>query len=165
MILLGCIVVAVVTLGAGGLLTEIGPWYFRLDVPPWKPPNWAFGPIWTTIGILSVVGADRALHHTGGGERTVVITLFGLNALFNVLWSLFFFKLKRPDWALVDVVPLWLSVLALVVVLWPVRGAGWFLLPYLVWVSIAAALNRSIVRRNAPFGAAHRTEAHPGIAE
>ncbi len=161
MILASCIVITVITLGLGGLLTEIGPWYYTLSVPPWKPPNWAFAPIWTTIGILTAIAADRALHAATGGQRALLVALFLLNAVLNVLWSLFFFKLRRPDWALIEVAGLWLSVLALVVAAWPVRPqAGLLLLPYLLWVSIAATLNRDIVRRNAPFGPAKAQETH-----
>jgi tryptophan-rich sensory protein len=145
-----------VTLAAGGALTRIGPWYFSLSVPPWKPPNWAFGPVWTAIGVCSALSAAYAWRAAGtAGERKLILALFGANAVFNVLWSLFFFRLRRPDWALIEVVPLWLSVLAPVLLLWPIRPlSSLLLLPYLLWVSIAATLNLSIVRRNAPFGPA-----------
>lgn len=158
MTLIACIVVGTVTLGLGGFLTEIGPWYFQLDVPAWKPPNWVFGPIWTVIGICSVTAADLGLRavKTESAHR-LLEGLFGVNAVLNVLWTLLFFKLHRPDWALAEVVPLWLSVLALMIVLWRIDVfSSLLLLPYLVWVGIAATLNRSVVRRNAPFGAAHR---------
>ena len=79
--------------------------------------------------------------------------MFALNAILNVAWSLFFFRLHRPDWALAENVLLWLSVLALIVVLAPFSPVSSCLLaPYLVWVSIAAFLNWTIVRLNAPFG-------------
>ena len=83
-----------------------------------------------------------------------MLGLFAVNALLNVLWSELFFTVKRPDWALAEVVPFWLSILALILVLWPVsRDAGWLLMPYLVWVLFAGCLNLAIVRLNAPFGA------------
>ncbi len=151
----------VITLGLGGWLTDIGPWYYRLSVPPWKPPNWAFGPIWTTIGVFTVIAANRALHAAAPGTRDWLIFLFLLNAVLNILWSLLFFKLRRPDWALMEVAALWLSVLSLVLAIWPLRpGAALLLLPYLVWVGVAATLNRAIVRRNAPFGGAGMVSSH-----
>jgi tryptophan-rich sensory protein len=148
--------VSAATLMAGGLLTRIGPWYFSLSVPPWKPPNWAFGPVWTTIGICSALSAGYAWRAAETpDQRRLILAVFGANAVLNVLWSLFFFRLRRPDWALLEVVPLWLSVLAPVVLLWPIRPlSSLLLLPYLLWVTIAATLNLSIVRRNAPFGPA-----------
>ena len=77
-----------------------------------------------------------------------MLALFALNALLNVLWSELFFGLQRPDWALVEVVPFWLSILALVVLLFPVSRSGWALVPYLLWVAFAGVLNLAIVRLN-----------------
>lgn len=139
----------------GGLMTDIGPWYAALKQPAWKPPDWAFGPIWTTIFALAaaagVIGWRRTLARDA---RHRLLELFALNGFLNVFWSLLYFRLHRPDWALFEVPFLWLSVLALIVVLARVsRLAPWLLAPYLVWVAIAAALNWQTVRLNAPFGA------------
>ena len=78
--------------------------------------------------------------------------LFAFNMLLNMAWSGLFFTLRRPDWALVEVALLWLSIAALIFVLRPIspRAAAW-LLPYIAWVSFAAILNFEIVRLNAPF--------------
>jgi len=143
-----------VTLAAGGALTRIGPWYFALAVPPWKPPNWAFGPVWSVIGVCSALSAAYAWRAAETpAQRKLILALFGVNAVLNVLWSLLFFRLRRPDWALIEVVLLWLSVLAPLLLLWPIRPlSSLLMLPYLLWVTIAATLNLSIVRRNAPFG-------------
>ena len=74
------------------------------------------------------------------------------NALFHLLWSPLFFKLKRPDWALIEVPLLWLSILVPMVVVAPFDSfASWLLLPYLLWVTFAAYLNLTIVRLNGPF--------------
>jgi tryptophan-rich sensory protein len=76
-----------------------------------------------------------------------------LNAFLNVSWSLLFFRLRRPDWALAEVGMLWLSILVLLVFLGRVsRTSGWLLVPYLAWVAFAAALNLAVVRLNGPFG-------------
>lgn len=82
-----------------------------------------------------------------------MLAMFAANGGLNVLWSALFFHLRRPDWALAEVVLLWLSVVFLMVRLrpWSARAAA-LLLPYAVWVAFAAALNLSIVRLNAPFG-------------
>jgi tryptophan-rich sensory protein len=81
-----------------------------------------------------------------------VLGLFAANALLNILWSALYFKLQRPDWALYEVGLLWLSILALIVGLWRIsRWASLLLLPYAVWVAIAAALNLATVRLNGPF--------------
>lgn len=152
---------AIALAGAGGLMTEIGDWYRDLRKPSFQPPNWAFGPAWTLIlGMAAAAGvlAWEGAPNTGG--RTTVAVLFGINAALHFLWSPLFFKWRRPDWALVEVVFLWLSVLALVVGLWPYsQTASWLVVPYLAWVSFAAVLNLAIVRLNGPFGAAARRAA------
>ncbi|WP_284946454.1 TspO/MBR family protein [Acidisoma cladoniae] len=152
-------VATICVLGAGGALTEIGPWYHSLRSPPWRPPNWAFGPVWSTIGVLTCASAVIIWRASATDEeKVVVIGLFAVNAGFNILWSLFFFKLRRPDWALIEVAFLWMSILALMLDFYPRSPlAAVLLVPYIVWVSIAALLNRAMVRLNAPFdGSAER---------
>lgn len=147
---------AMALLGAGGLLTDVGPWYRALRKPSWQPPNWLFGPAWTLIlglaawaGVLAWEGAPDA------AGRVQVAVLFAVNAALHVSWSLLFFRLRRPDWALVEVVFLWLSILALVIGLAPFSAlASWLLAPYLLWVTFASWLNLAIVRLNGSFGQA-----------
>jgi tryptophan-rich sensory protein len=144
----GAITVAVA--GAGALLTQLGPWYFGLAKPSWQPPDWLFGPAWTLIFLLATISAVygwRALRDARG--RRLMVAFFLLNALCNMLWSLLFFTLHRPDLALLEVPALWASVLALIVLLWPrSRAAAVLLVPYLLWVSFAAFLNYTIVQLN-----------------
>ncbi|WP_198970687.1 TspO/MBR family protein [Xylophilus sp. ASV27] len=138
----------------GALMTDLGPWYNGLKQPAWKPPDAAFGPIWTLIFALAaaagVIGWRRA---APGSVREWMLALFALNGFLNVFWSLLYFRLHRPYWSLIEVPFLWLSVLALVLLLWRVsRLAAVLLLPYLLWVAIAALLNWETVRLNGPFG-------------
>jgi tryptophan-rich sensory protein len=138
---------------AGGLLTTIGPWYKGLKKPSWQPPDWLFGPAWTLIyvgiGTAGVLGWTRA---QSSAERAMVVGLFAVNFVLNVAWSYFFFYRRRPDWALLEVGPLWLSILALALGVGSVSHLGGILLiPYLCWVAFAAYLNRTIVRLNGSF--------------
>ena len=137
----------------GGTLTDTGPWYQNLRKPPWQPPDWLFGPAWTLIFALATVSAVYAWRAASSRmEREWVIGLFALNGFSNVLWSTLFFALRRPDWALIEVVFLWLSILLPMMVFWRfAKPASLYLLPYLVWVSFAAFLNLTVVRLNAPF--------------
>ncbi len=137
----------------GGLLTTIGPWYRGLRKPSLQPPDWLFGPAWTIILALAAASAGLAWNATPDiGMRARIVILFGLNALFHALWSPLFFKLRRPDWALVEVVFLWASLVALVVGLMPIsRTASLLILPYLLWVTFATWLNYMIIRLNGPF--------------
>lgn len=144
---------AFVVAGIGGGLTDLGAWYEGLVFPAWKPPDAAFPIAWTTIFILAAVAAVLAWRGTPtAGGRALLVGLFALNSALNIGWSWLFFTLKRPDWALVEVVPLWLSILALVIVCGRAdRRAGWALAPYLVWVGFAAVLNAFIAQANGPF--------------
>ncbi len=134
----------------GGALTDIGPWYRALQKPSWQPPDGVFAPVWTTIYVLTALSAAiawRAAPHRTA--RRTVVALFAVNAVLNVGWSLLFFHLQRPDWALFEIVALWLSIAALAVVLWRwSRAASLLLAPYLAWVSFAFLLNLAIVRLN-----------------
>jgi benzodiazapine receptor len=151
---LGCAAAAgIVVAVAGGLLTETGAWYAGLRKPGWKPPDWAFGPVWTVIIILAVIAAALAWQAAASTTvRTAIVAVLVINSVLNIAWSGFFFKLRRPDWALIEVALLWLSIVLLIVVLGAATAtAGWLLVPYLAWVSVAAFLNYRIVQLNKPF--------------
>ena len=146
---------AAIFVGAlGGSLTDIGPWYQNLKKPSWQPPDWLFGPAWTTIFALAVVSAVSAWRNARDRtQREWIVALFALNGFLNVLWSTLFFALKRPDWALAEVGFLWLAIALPMVVFWrSSKVASLCLVPYLAWVSFAAFLNYTVVRLNAPFG-------------
>lgn len=153
------VVAALAALGVallGMLSTDIGPWYAGLKQPPWKPSDALFGPVWTAIYALTAIAAVQAWTHACTRLRrdgTLIAVAF--NAVLNVVWSLLFFRLRRPDWALAEVVLLWLSiVLMMVVFARSSRLAALLLVPYLAWVTFAGVLNAAVVRLNGPFGAA-----------
>ena len=137
----------------GGAATDVGPWYQGLRKPSFNPPNWLFAPAWTVIYALAVIAAVVGWNNAETGtQRNLLIILFFFNAVLNVTWSFLFFTLKRPDWALAEVITLWISVLALVVFFFPFsRLSSLVLLPYLGWVGFAGFLNLAIVRLNGPF--------------
>jgi translocator protein len=141
---------AVILGGAGGLLTTIGPWYRNLKKPVFQPPDWLFGPAWTLI--LGTTAWAGVLAWNGAGTdagRTTIIVLYLVNFACHLAWSPLFFTLKRPDIALIEVVFLWASVLAMCVALRQFSvTASWMIVPYLAWVSFAAILNGAIVRLN-----------------
>ena len=144
--------IAFVVLLVGGIATRIGPWFYTLRKPRWNPPNWLFGPMWTTIAALAVWSAALAWTRAPDAHARIAL-LFAINAVLHMGWSPLFFTLRRPDWALAEIPLLWLSILALIVGLAPISTlAALLLAPYLAWVSVAAALNLEIVRLNGPFG-------------
>ncbi|KIZ41242.1 MULTISPECIES: TspO/MBR family protein [Rhodopseudomonas] len=137
----------------GATLTDTGPWYQRLQKPWWQPPDWLFGPAWTLIFALAAMSAIYAWRGTRTtSQREWVIGLFALNGFLNIVWSTLFFAARRPDWALVEVPLLWLSILIAIAAFWRMsRAASYYLLPYLLWVTFAAYLNWTVVQLNAPF--------------
>lgn len=135
------------------MLTDLGPWYYALAFPRWKPPDWLFGPVWTTIYALTAASFVVAWRCAPAGRRAPIAWMFLANAVLNVTWSGLFFAMKRPDLALVEVAILWASIVGMMLVVRPWSRVGWILLvPYLAWVTFASALNASIVMRNGPFG-------------
>ena len=145
---------AVTVAAVGGTMTDLGPWYQSLQQPSFKPPDWAFGPIWTAVLALAVLSAATAWRAAPNrGVRDAILILFLLNGFLNILWSALFFAFRRPDWAMFEVLFLWASIVTLIVVLWRfARMAALLLVPYVAWVSVAAALNLAVVRLNPPFG-------------
>ncbi len=144
---------ALTVAGVGGLMTDIGPWYQSLAKPSWQPPDWLFGPAWTLIFSLAAASGVIAWRDAPDqASREWMLVLFALNGFLNVLWSLLYFSLRRPDWALLEVGFLWLSVALLMWVLRRYsRKASWLLAPYLAWIAFAAALNWATASMNAPF--------------
>jgi tryptophan-rich sensory protein len=150
---------------AGGILTEIGPWYRNLTKPSWQPADWVFGPVWTIIYILVTLATVMVWNASGGvAESLLLVTAYLLNGLLNIGWSLVFFKWQRPDWAFLEVITLWLSTFLLAVAYYIVLPkAGWLIAPYLVWVTIAAYLNLTIIRLNQPFAEKNGFDSGVGV--
>ena len=155
--ILPVVVAALAALGVallGETVTDLGPWYQSLDKPGWTPPNWAFGLIWTIVFTLTAAAAVSAWRRARNGRTAdLVIGLFAANGFLNVLWSLLFFRMQRPDWAFAELLLLWLSIVALIVVCGRLsRLSAVLLLPYLAWVTVAGALNWAVIELNGPFG-------------
>ena len=139
--------------GLGALMTDIGPWYYGLHKPSWQPPDWLFGPAWSVIFALCAVAGVLAWNRAADvATRGRIAGLFAVNMLLNLLWTVIFFRMQRPDLAVAEVVVLWLSIVALIIALAPASQlAALLLVPYLAWVSFAALLNLVVVRLNYPF--------------
>ncbi|MEM1263862.1 MAG: TspO/MBR family protein [Pseudomonadota bacterium] len=147
------VVIAFATAGIGGSLTELGDWYQALRQPDWKPADRWFGPVWTTIfALIAVAGARAWLTAPSAAARWRVTLVFATNLTLNVGWSALFFFIKRPDWSLLEVGFLWLSIVVMIAVCWPLsRLSSVLLTPYLAWVTFASVLNYSVVALNGPF--------------
>ncbi|MDJ0822597.1 MAG: TspO/MBR family protein [Paracoccaceae bacterium] len=132
--------------GSTGGLFPPGEWYRNLSKPSWTPPDWVFPVTWTTLYIcMATAGARVAL----ADGNAIAMALWSLQIALNGLWTPVFFGLKRIRMGMVVLAALWLSVAATLVALWQVDWiAGALFVPYLVWVSIAGALNASVWRLN-----------------
>lgn len=137
----------------GMTITDVGAWYHALLLPRWAPAPIVYGVAWTIVYALTTLAAISAwLATPPGGEREWLVGLLALNGLANTVWSLLFFRLHRPDWAMIEAIGLWLSVAALVVFVWRRSIAGaLLLLPCLLWVTFTGYLTMTIVRLNGPF--------------
>lgn len=132
--------------GATGAIFPPGEWYERLQRPSWTPPNWMFPVVWTSLYILMALAGGMVAQKDGGG---IALACWALQITMNSLWTPVFFGLRRMREALFVMAGLWVSVLAMVTTHASVDiVAGILLLPYLIWVTVAGALNVAMVRLN-----------------
>lgn len=132
--------------GATGAAFPPGAWYDGLRKPVWVPPNWLFPLAWTSIYLLMSFAGARVAMAEGSGYA---MAFWALQIAFNTLWTPVFFGLRQMKAALPVMGMLWLAVLGCVITHWQLDlWAGLAFLPYLVWVSVAGALNLAMVRLN-----------------
>lgn len=143
----GCLIVGAV----GGLLTasSVDTWYPTLDTPSWNPPNSVFGPVWMLLYVMMAVSAWLVWRRRGSDGSRAAMAAFAVQLALNTAWSAIFFGLRQPGWAALEIVLLWLAIVATILAFFRVsRAAAWLLVPYLGWVSFATALNVAIWRLN-----------------
>ncbi|MDN3516183.1 TspO/MBR family protein [Aquisalimonas lutea] len=142
-----CFVVAT----GNALVTDPGTWYAGLAKPAWTPPDWLFGPVWTLLYTLMGVAAWMIWEHRRRDPgATVALALFLGQLALNGLWSWLFFGEHALFAALVDILLLWVVLAATIIAFLRIRMvAGLLLVPYLIWVSYAVALNGAIIVLNA----------------
>jgi tryptophan-rich sensory protein len=144
------VLIVMLVAGLGGLFTgrSVSTWYRTLSRPDWTPPDWLFGPVWTVL-YLSMAVAAWMVWRRGTPAATAALSAFAVQLAFNVAWSALFFGLRSPAAAMVDIVLLWLAIAATIACFLRVSvPAGLIMLPYLAWVTFAAALNFAIWRMN-----------------
>ena len=125
---------------------SIQTWYATLAKPEFAPPNWIFAPVWTTLFVLMGIAAFL-IWRKGLSRRDVKIALgvFLGQLVLNTLWSIIFFGLHSPGGAFIEIIFLWLAILATIIVFARIsKPAAWLLVPYILWVSFAGYLNYAI---------------------
>ena len=136
---------------ATGVIFRPGEWYRRLDKPRWQPPDWLFAPVWTVLYAMIALAGWLVWREMGFADAAVPLTAYAVQLILNAAWTPIFFGLRRPGLAAIEIAMLWASILATIWFFYPVSpAAAGLLVPYLVWVSFAGALNISIWRRNPP---------------
>ena len=137
---------ATVAAAATGMIFQPGAWYEGLQKPSWTPPRWAFPVVWTTLYLLMSYAAMRVALLPGSGQA---LAFWSLQIALNTLWTPVFFGAHRKGLGLLILGCLWLTVAALLGAFWTLDGwAAVLIVPDLVWLTIAAALNFWIGRRN-----------------
>jgi len=131
-------------------LQSVKWWYPTLTKPPFNPPAWIFGPVWSLLFIL--MGYALYLVWNKGLKKkgvTDAVAIFGVQLILNVVWSYLFFGLRNPSLALFEIIVLWGAILATTLKFGKIdRSAAYLLIPYLLWVGFASYLNLAIVLLN-----------------
>lgn len=145
---IGCLLVG----GISGFFTtgEVDTWYPSLVKPDWNPPSWLFGPVWTILYVLMGVAAFL-IYREGLEKKEVKIALgiFSVQLGLNFLWSILFFNYKNLFASFVEIVVLWVAILATIISFYRIsRPAALIMIPYLLWVSFATILNYTILVLN-----------------
>lgn len=139
------------SMGAGlaAAFWPVDAWYATIAKPAWNPPNWLFGPVWTTLYVLIGVSAWRVWRAGGFARDRTALAVFALQWVLNFAWSGFFFGLRAPGMALVEIAVLWVMI-GLMIARFSRhdRIAGALLVPYAMWVGFAMALNAALWRLN-----------------
>jgi tryptophan-rich sensory protein len=144
------ILIPFVASAIGSLFTasSVSTWYVGLQKPVFNPPSWVFGPVWTLLYLLMgialyLVWAERAKN------KKPAFVLFGIQISLNALWSVLFFGLQNPLLAFVEIIFLWVSIVATTALFYRIsKPAAYLMIPYILWVSFAAVLNFAIFYLN-----------------
>ncbi|MBB3832664.1 tryptophan-rich sensory protein [Xanthomonas arboricola] len=148
--LLGWLALCYAVPGLGALASiQAASFYADLQRPAWAPPGWLFGPVWTALYGMMAVAVWLVWRRGGWAGAHLALRMFVLQLALNGLWSWLFFAWHMGAWAFADIVVLWLTLAATIGVFAKRNSlAAWLLVPYLAWVSFAAALNYSVWQLN-----------------
>lgn len=140
---------AVSIVGSAVTLPEIPGWYAGLLKPSFNPPNWVFGPVWSTLYLMMAVAAWLVWRAGGWAYAHVALAIYGGQLALNLLWSILFFGLHRIDLAAIEIVILDAAIVATILAFRRhSHAAAWLLAPYLLWVGYATALTLTIWHLN-----------------
>lgn len=137
------------TVGGAATSRSVDNWYRTLEKPSFNPPRSVFGPVWTVLYIMMGIADYLVDTNSSGEKRENARRIYKIQLGLNSLWSVLFFGLRAPGFALVEIVALWTAILMTIRAFWPIsRIAAWLLVPYLLWTTFASALNAAIWWKN-----------------
>jgi translocator protein len=137
------------TIGGAFTADSVRTWYPTLVKPSFTPPGWVFGPVWTVLYLMIAASGWLVYRQRPDPAVRSSLVLFAAQLVFNALWSVLFFGLQEPGWALVDLCLLWAIIGAYTLAAWRIsRPAALLFLPYWIWVGFAGILNAAIWRLN-----------------
>jgi translocator protein len=145
-----CILICLAAGFIGSIFTtsSIAGWYATIQKPSFNPPNWIFGPVWTTLYILMGVSIYLILQKKSKYGNTAS-SLFSIQLALNIFWSIIFFSFHSPFLAFIDIIILWFCILLTIIYFLKIsKPASYLLIPYLLWVSFASVLNFYIMVLN-----------------
>lgn len=147
LVLLGIFLAVVIGVGAAiGLMTAPGEWYDSLQKPPFNPPSWIFGPVWTTLYVLIAIAGWRTFLAESNGTA---MKLWYAQMALNWIWSPVFFALHGLWPAFIIIIAMWAMIAAFIANRWTRdRISAWLFVPYIAWVSFATLLNLSLAILN-----------------
>lgn len=142
-----CILIPLSIGAIGGIATatSINTWYMSLNKPSFNPPNYLFGPVWTMLYILMGISFYLILQSPKNELRKKVIIVFCVQLFLNFWWSFLFFKFQLLGIAFIEILMIWLSIIAMIILFLKInKTASYLQIPYLLWVSFASVLNGAI---------------------
>lgn len=147
-----CILVCLAVGGISGYFTstEIPTWYSTINKPSFNPPNWIFGPVWTTLYILMGISFWLIWKSDVSTEvKNKAMLFFAIQLVLNFFWSIIFFSFHQTGFAFIEIIVMWIFILLSILSFYPIsKTAAYLLIPYLLWVSFASVLNFAIWKLN-----------------
>lgn len=145
--LIVCVLLTLFVGGISGVATASGinNWFMTLNKPFFNPPNYLFGPVWTVLYLLMGISLFLILQSTLKELKSKALLIFAIQLSLNFLWSFLFFKFQLIGLSFIEIIMIWISILAMIISFYKInRIAAWLQIPYLLWVSFAIVLNGAI---------------------
>ncbi len=124
---------------------SINGWFSTLNKPSFNPPNYLFGPVWTTLYILMGISLYLILQSPRTDSRNTALIIFAFQMVLNFSWSFLFFYFKWPGIAFMEIIVMWIAIIMMILTFYRISNTAAYLqIPYLMWVSFASILNGTI---------------------